>query len=232
MGLFLQDRGLLDAFRRGDRPALEKVYLHYGKAVYALLKNGFSFSAQGRWQRFRGCASAHDAEELMQEIFRKAFEERARMAYDGLRPYGAYLSTIARNHVLDELRRARHRLEVLECQEADADDDSSPLDEAADLERGPEELAMEQQLYAMVRAFREGLDPTERQVFDLRFGEEQEQEPCAEALGLSVYKVRKLERRMRKRLLGLMQKQGHLESAQAATLAASVLSSVLGGLLA
>ena len=43
----------------------------------------------------------------MQEAFRRAFEERARSAYDGLRPYRRYLLTITRNLVIDQLRKQR-----------------------------------------------------------------------------------------------------------------------------
>lgn len=49
-----------------------------------------------------------DLEVLVQNTFVRAFSPSARAAYDGLRPFGSYLVTIARNLLIDEAR-ARNR---------------------------------------------------------------------------------------------------------------------------
>lgn len=209
-----EDRELLEAFRRGDRCALAKVYCKYGKAVYALLKNGFAFQSGASRYRFAGCSSEHDAEEMMQEVFRKAFEERARLAYDGLHRYKGYLLTIARNHVIDELRRPRNRLEVLAGIDEERAEEASQQVESAP-PPDPEQAAIDEQLRQLVASFRQTLSQPELGIFDLRFGEELDQEQTAQRLGLSVYKVRNLERRLRRRLLTQLTKHGYLNEPRA-----------------
>ena len=43
--------------------------------------------------------------DLVQEVFLRAFDERARLGYDGLRPYRPYLLRIAKNLRIDTARR-------------------------------------------------------------------------------------------------------------------------------
>ena len=74
----------------------------------------------------------------------------------------------------------------------------------------PEQEASAGELRKIVSSFRQELEETEGRIFDLRFGEEQDQEQTASALGLSVYKVRKLERKLRRRLLAQLKKHGYL----------------------
>lgn len=40
----------------------------------------------------------------MQDIFARAFAPKARLAYDGVRPYGAYVKRIAKNLMIDRAR--------------------------------------------------------------------------------------------------------------------------------
>ena len=97
---------LLNRFRRGDRDALEQVYCAYVDSVahvvaFSLKRFGCSGSIQ---------ESRHLAEELpdlVQEVFTHAFNRRSRQQFDGARPYGPYLSRIARNVVIDFFRRTR-----------------------------------------------------------------------------------------------------------------------------
>src|SRR5574341_691980 len=92
----LVDRSFLDAFRRGDRAALAAVYEHYVAGVSAILRHGFAFSSGGARTRFHGYRSQFELEDILQEVFSRAFSERARLAWDGLTPYESYLAGIAR----------------------------------------------------------------------------------------------------------------------------------------
>src|SRR5262245_2887190 len=96
---------LVAAFRRGDRTALEQVYWAYVNEVERVLRRGVAAS------RLQGHGlSAPDVHDLLHETFVRAFEERARLAYDGLRPYAPFVCTIARNLVIDAVRK--HNREV------------------------------------------------------------------------------------------------------------------------
>ena len=46
-----------------------------------------------------------DVADLVQETFARAFGERARLGFDGIREFGPYLGTIARNLLVDWARR-------------------------------------------------------------------------------------------------------------------------------
>src|SRR5688500_4594845 len=99
-----EDRPLLDGFRRGDRDALDRVYRVYAEEIASILVNGFAFSSSGRACRFQGLSSRFDLEDVLQEVFARRFTERARLAYDGLRPYGASLAASSRTTVIVRLR--------------------------------------------------------------------------------------------------------------------------------
>src|SRR5262249_47435933 len=93
------DRELLDRYRRGEREALAQIYWAYVDRVERLVSSCL---------RVQGAAwpdSSVSAEDLVQEVFTRAFSQKARTAYDGLRDYGPYLFTIARNAVADAFRR-------------------------------------------------------------------------------------------------------------------------------
>ncbi len=46
-----------------------------------------------------------ELEDLIQEVFVRAFSEKGRLAYDGLRDYEPYICTIARNLLIDRARK-------------------------------------------------------------------------------------------------------------------------------
>src|SRR3954451_9913054 len=133
MTVFAADRLLLDAFRRGDRAALTTVYFHYVDDIAAIVRNGFSIPTSG--VRVRGASDEPTERDLIQEVFARAFAPRARDAYDGIRPYGAYLRRIAKNLRIDRPRPAGRDVPL-------ADDDGeieiaaeAPEDDAAWVEQ-------------------------------------------------------------------------------------------------
>ena len=131
------------------------------------------------------------------EIFLRAFRKPARMRYDGLRPYGPYLSRIARNYRIDQLRR----------QEREVLTDVPP--EAAS--GGEEEIAEAQHwntLATATRGFVATLDEESRRFVTLRFENERSQAEVAEEMGVTRRRVRTLEGRVMKGLRRYLVREG------------------------
>ncbi|MBI3180160.1 MAG: sigma-70 family RNA polymerase sigma factor, partial [Deltaproteobacteria bacterium] len=69
-----KNKTLLEAFKRGERSALEEVYRHYAPGVTSFLRKGFTFRS-GKGQFFvKGILDPSDLKSAVQEVFRRAFE--------------------------------------------------------------------------------------------------------------------------------------------------------------
>ncbi|MEM7674940.1 MAG: sigma-70 family RNA polymerase sigma factor [Myxococcota bacterium] len=202
------DRSLLDGFRRGQRRALEQVYALYADGVAQFLRGGFVFESKGTTIRYQGAPSEFHLEDWVHDVFIRAFSEAARRQYDGLRPYGPYLQRIARNVVIDELRRKEHQLRahVAELPEPEVD-----TDYAATGPRAPDEEAEQRQLNAHVADFIAALPEREQQVYRLRFVEGLDQRDVAAQSGLSASKVKTSERRIRTGFYRYLKDRGWLD---------------------
>ncbi|MCK6552709.1 sigma-70 family RNA polymerase sigma factor [Myxococcota bacterium] len=210
--IFEGRRALLDAFRRGDRDALLEVYRAYAADVARFLSRGFTFESDGRPCAFRGFRGGYEIEAAIQEVFRRAFEERARLAYDGLHPYRPYLLRIARNLVINDLKSKqpilfRFRAGRPVVLEPASDDGPEALPSS---ERSPEDELEASEVARLVAEFLGGLDERERGVFRLRFEEGLAAEVAAEQLGLTRSKVRTTEAKLRARFLEHMRRSGYL----------------------
>lgn len=211
------DRAWLDAFRRGDRAALARVYRSYVDGVAGLLRRGFEFSSGGRACRFRGVRSEAELEDRVQEVFARALSERARLAYDGLTPYRAYLNTIARNLVIDDFRRAERRMVAFTWEppdrptEGSTERPSEPLGGLFAPSGDPAEDLTRRQLAATIEATVGALPPREQSVYRLRFVEELEHADIATRTGLTPAKVKTSEARIRRAFFHALRRQGHLE---------------------
>jgi RNA polymerase sigma-70 factor (ECF subfamily) len=128
----------------------------------------------------------HQTEELVQQVFVDAFAVLGR--YEAGRDFGAWIKSIARNLVREELRRRdreTRRLQVYRDHlEARLRDDA-----------GAEQH--EQRLAEAHATCREQLEDTARQALDLHYGESRSHEEIASALGRSVEAVRQLLFRVR-----------------------------------
>jgi RNA polymerase sigma factor (sigma-70 family) len=206
MTVFQGNRALLDAFRAGERHALERVYREYHGVLYGLFRHGFAAGGSGR---VAGCRQVADVEDLVQETFRKAFEVRARTSYDGVRPFRAWLLQLARNLAVDRLRK---RGEVLMTQHQD--DPAPPDIEALSIEPpAPPDAETEQEareLHALVEQFVARLSERERLVFHARFRDRLSVREAVERTGLTTMRVRTTEKAVRARLLAHVQAAGYL----------------------
>lgn len=199
----VSDREHLAAFRDGNRDALERVYREHVQEVAAFLRSGFMYTTNERPTRFPGVRDSFELESLVQEVFARAFAERARLAYDGLRPYGAFLTGIARHLVLDRLRKQARRGEVLAAPDVL---DATPLDtadhEATEDERRGREL--------VTQFLQSACDERDRALYAARYERELSQVDAAEALGLTRIQVRRWETKFRERLLRFLKRADYV----------------------
>src|ERR671919_469239 len=91
------DPALLEAFRRGEREALARVYRDHVDDVEAFLRARLARA---------GRLTAWSLADLVQDVFLRAFANKARASYDGQREYQPYLRALARNLLIDRLRRS------------------------------------------------------------------------------------------------------------------------------
>ncbi len=196
-------REILRGFKAGERGALTEVYRRHAEEVALLLRHGFGFEAGGRRHRFVGFGSGFELQDVLHETFRRAFEPRARAAYDGIRPYGAYVTTIARNLVLRSFR-AREILFPLDGDPSAAAGSIAAIDEGP----SPEREVHDAELRELVAGFLASLAPDERRLVELRFVEGLSQRDAAEALGLGRQRVRTREKQLRAKLLAYLRERG------------------------
>lgn len=218
--ILVEDRALLDGFRRGDKKALLTVYRHYVADVTRFLSRGFTFTSGGSPCSFRGFRGGYEVEAAVQEVFRRAFEERARNAYDGIHPYRPYLLRIARNAVINDLKAKNPILfrfraggpVVLEPAEEDTGIEAQPA-----LTKSPEEELEVQEVAKLVTAFKEKLDDRSRGVFEHRFENGRSAEKAGAELGLTRSQVRTTETKLKKAFLAHMQASGYLTNFRSTT---------------
>jgi RNA polymerase sigma factor (sigma-70 family) len=190
---FESDRELLDHFRAGDPDALTRVYGETVNAVAQLLHRG-ALLAAGR--RVPGAGSAELERELVQETYLRAFSERARLAYDGLRPYRPYLLRIARNLLIDHWRRAGREL---------PDEGISEL--PAEPAPAEENLDFAARLTA-TRAYLEQLTPDLRSFVELRFIQGLSQREVVKRLEVTRWRARALEKKVQAGLVRHLKRAG------------------------
>ena len=205
MPLLRRDRALLDRFRAGRPEALGTFYWEYVRKVERLLSEGFEIRSRGI--RVAGaCRQPDDLADLVQDTFARAFSEKGRRAYDGLRDYGPYLYAIARN-VLVDWARVRGREIPAPWAELEAAvemalviDDTSPWATPATMR--------------VVEAYLTTLPEDLCEVHKLRHEQCLSQEQAAEKLGVSRQTLRTLERRLRDGLVTALDTAGIYEDSQ------------------
>src|SRR5690606_16400276 len=168
----------------------------HAEQVARLLRHGFGFESGGRRHRFVGFGSGFELQDVLHETFRRAFEPRARAAYDGIRPYGAYVCTIARNPVLRSFR-AREVLFPL-LVDGRGEPTASSL-AAIDEGPSPERELHDAEIRELVAGFLATLAPEDRRLIELRFIDGLSQRDAAAALGLGRQRVRTREKQLRAR---------------------------------
>ena len=187
------DPDFLPRFREGDKDALRLVYQSYVDAVTRVVASALRrYGAMGHhgWR-----ALASELPDLVQEVFTRAFEPRTRRGFDGLREYGPYLGQIARNVVVDHLRRRQRRV---------ASENALVLEEVSLAPATPATATgfAEADTMALVSRYIAGLSPDLRRVHDALYVQGMSQRDAAVALGLGRQVVRTMEAKLRDGLRG------------------------------
>ena len=197
------DRVLLERFREGDPEAMAVVFSHYSELVARYLSHGFVFEKG----RFDGVRNRHDLHDLVSETFSRAFETRARLGYTGLVPYESYLRAIARNLVVDRMRKATGKRVALD------EMPSAELTFHANRTRpdaSPERMFQDAELAGLLRAFVEQLSATERRFVAMRYQRRLPQEQVATRMKKTRRWVRSAEVRLRAKIVSFLQDTGYL----------------------
>lgn len=200
-----EDRELLAAFREGRSEALERVYKEHVMEIAAFLRRGFAYTSGGTPVGFPGFRTPSELDSAVQEVFVRAFEPRARAAYDGLRSYGGFLIGVARNVALKELERRATR-----------DRRSEPLGEAAEqfVAAAPtmEDSIDARRANELVATFlAQCCDDRDRKLFALRYDDGLAQEHVAHAMGATRIQVRRWEKKLHVRLIRYLRRANFLD---------------------
>ena len=206
-----ENRELLDSFRRGDRDALEQVYYHYVDDVEMVVRRGFVLD-RGNGATVLGIADPTTQQELVQEVFARAFAANARAAYDGLRPYRPYVLRIAKNLMIDRLRgAAREPSTPAGRAPIDIDDVLATDEPLTEPPQNPADALHWNALRAATREYIDSLDDELAGVVRLRFADERTQHETADALECTRRRVRTLEQRARDGLRRFLRRRGLLD---------------------
>jgi RNA polymerase sigma-70 factor (ECF subfamily) len=165
-----EDRLVLRA-RNGDREAFGALVSRHQRRV---------------WLVCRQYLEPEDADNASQDVFVKAFTGLA--SFDGRAALTTWLTRIAINTCLDELRRRRR--EGVLASSSDQGDGEDVLGWVPDLRVGPEARAIQRDAVSRLAECERALPDRQRQVFRLRFFAEMELEQIAEALGVHVGTVK------------------------------------------
>lgn len=212
---------LLTSFKKGERAAMDLVYRHYFAGVTAFLRKGFTFKSGRGFYFFKGIQDPSDLKAAVQEVFRRAFEDKARTSYNGVNSFTNWVLAIARNMVINQFRN----------REIAFSDYVSPTDERGHLVILDEEMKEEfsgvlyaehtqaqdmqledSELKGLVETFMAKLSANDRQLLLLRFVEGKGQEETALLLNSTRMKVRTAEARLRSRLRAYMRPSGYIDN--------------------
>lgn len=200
--LLLSDRALLNGFRNGEPAALERVYYAYVDRVFNVVRHGFPL--QGG-TRVGGITEPDAQRDLIQDIFVKAYAERARLSYDGLRPYAPYLIRIAKNALVDHWRRRGAELAMVETAL-----DPEEIEEAAHGDTSPVEDLHWRSLLEATQSSVAQMTEEMRRFIHHRFVEDLSQRDIAERMRITRRRVRTLEDRVLRDLRKHLSAQGFL----------------------
>ena len=135
--------------------------------------------------------------------FVRLLSPEARARYDGLRPYGALVRVVARNTLIDHLRK-RGRLGARETPMPD--EDLAPEDGQGPL--APDALLLSAEETRMADALLASLTEAERMLARTRFEEGLSQRDAADKLGVSRQNLRTLELRLVDKARAFLKERG------------------------
>ena len=138
------------------------------------------------WMVCRQYVGVAEADAAAQESLVKAYTRIG--DFDRRAAFSTWLTRIAINTCLDELRRRRR--EALVDEESESDDEPGLLESVPDDDVGPEGRSIQKQAVASLVVHEERLPPRQREIFRLRFYAEMELEEIAATLEVHVGTVK------------------------------------------
>ena len=215
----VRNRELLERFRNGDRTAMAEVYKHYEPGVTAFLRKGFSFRSGQSFYFFKGSKEHSELEGFVQEVFRRAFEEKARTSYNGVTSFSNWILAIARNMVINQFRNKEIAFSQF-VQQEEPDSQYTPLDQELPEEYSgvlyatpvskQDEVVERQELRGLLDNFLSDLSEHDRSLMLMRFSEGKGQEETAALLGSTRMKVRTAESKLKNRLRAYLRHTGYI----------------------
>jgi RNA polymerase sigma factor (sigma-70 family) len=216
-----KNKKLLEAFKKGDREAMDVVYRHYFRGVTSFLRKGFTFRSGTGHFFFKGIQDPNELKSAVQEVFRRSFEERARQSYNGVNSFTNWVLAIGRNMVINQFRNR----EIAFSDYISASDERGHLaimdDEITEEFSGvlygrpakPQDSQFENgELKRLIDEFTKELTEHDRQLLILRFAEGLGQEETAKQLDSTRMKVRTAESRLRSRLRAYLRDSGYIDN--------------------
>jgi RNA polymerase sigma factor (sigma-70 family) len=195
MPIFQGQPHLLEAFRQGERWALERVYREHVRMLDGYLRT------LARAGQARALAQESAIADALQEVFIRAFSPAVRSAYDGTRLYAPYLRKIAKNLFIDQLRAQGRALEQLVETLPDASEAALDAEPAAD-----------PRVATVLSAYLAALPPPLLGVYEQRFVLGHSQETACSALGITRRRLRTDEERLKTGLRRALMNHGILRS--------------------
>ncbi|MFA6552702.1 MAG: sigma-70 family RNA polymerase sigma factor [Candidatus Paceibacterota bacterium] len=172
---------LVEKAKNGDKEAFSLIYQKFFTPLY-------------RYIYFR-VGSKEDAEDLIQEVFTKAYLSFSKFKFTGSSPL-AYFYTIARNTIIDQGRKKKHNI--------DSDDDVDSHKGDGD---SPEESAAKNEDAKMLKLAIEELTESEQDVIIMKFFDGLSNKEIAEILGKEEGAVRQLQSRGLRDLRDILKKK-------------------------
>jgi RNA polymerase sigma factor (sigma-70 family) len=176
------------------------VYHAYRDDVVRLLRSGFSVKGStGKGSAPMRVPGLTDwaLQDAVQEVFVKAFGDKARRSYDGVRPYRPFLLQIAKNVRIDQMRRSWREVGLAEAGLPErAPDTPDDWYTGHPYFRAPEETLHWQRMCRAAAHFLRGLDHESQRFALLRFVDELSQTEIARAMSVTRRRARTLEGRL------------------------------------
>ena len=220
-----KNKELLERFRVGDKKAMEEIYLQYSPGVHRFLRNGFTFRSGGGHCYFKGIKIEDELNVAVQEVFRRAFEERARNAYNGINSFSNWVLAIGRNMVINKFRNREIAFSDY-ISKGSGEDRShiAAMDSAvssvsatysgilyAQAPGSQDDNYEKSELKGLIGEFMKEITEEDRQLLVLRFIENISQEDAANVMGSTRMKVRTAEQKLRRRLRAFLSGTGYTD---------------------
>ena len=183
----MTDRELIRALNKGDVHALEELIDRYGKYVSSVVSRILS----GRRQDNRRL----DCEELTEDVFLAAWENRHKLREDKLK---GYLGAIARNKAFNRLRDLQEELPL----------EDDVLIETADSDI-PCDIAEQNDTARLIERALSQLEPQQRELFVRHYWYGQTVKEAAKEMGLNFSTAKTWLARGREQLREILIKEGY-----------------------